>query len=85
MLIFYETEINFNSLLPVKGYKFQIVFNTKYSLYYVNIKYHTVINIKNRLQFPCLFNFQSHHPLRLLLLQVNYIHLKDEILSLNIN
>ena len=31
---------------------------------------------KNRLQFLCLYNFQSHHPLRVLLLHVNYIHIQ---------
>ena len=31
---------------------------------------------KNRLQFLCLYDFWSHHPLRLLLLHVNYIKLQ---------
>ena len=33
----------------------------------------TTVNLKERLQFLCLPEFQSHHTLRLLLLRVNYI------------
>ena len=33
---------------------------------------------KYRPQFSCLYDFQSHHPLRLLLLHVKYIQLQRE-------
>ena len=36
---------------------------------------------KNGLKFLCLLEFQSHHPLRLLLLRVNYIQLKENGLT----
>ena len=36
---------------------------------------HVAENLENRLKFFCLSDFQSHHPLRLLLFHVNYIQL----------
>ena len=41
-----------------------------------NVSTHVFLNLKNRLDFLCLPEFQYHHTLCLLLLRVNYIQLQ---------